>query len=84
MCLIKRRKAKQLAHILHKKCLLKQITKGKIGGLEVTGRQGREHKQLPDHIMETREYWTLKQEALGHTMWRIHFGTDYLMNEASR
>jgi hypothetical protein len=48
----------------------------------------RRRKQIMDNIKERRGYWTLKQEALVHTIWRIRFGggrgsrkTDYRMNK---
>ena len=63
-------------HILHRSCLLKHVSGGKTEGrIEVTGRQGRRRKQLLDDLKETRGYWDLKEEALGHTVWRTHFGT---------
>jgi hypothetical protein len=36
---IKRRKAKWIVHILYRNCLLKHVIEGKIGVIEVTGRQ---------------------------------------------
>jgi hypothetical protein len=43
------RKTNWIGHILRSNCLLKHITKGKIqSGIEVTGRQGRMCKQVPD------------------------------------
>jgi hypothetical protein len=38
---IKRRKANWIGHILRRNCLLKHFIEGKIGGIEVRGRQGR-------------------------------------------
>jgi hypothetical protein len=57
-------------------CRLKHITKGKIEGVEVTGRQGRRRKQLLDDLKETRGYWKLKEEALDRTLWRTRFGRE--------
>jgi hypothetical protein len=37
-------------------------------------RKGRRHKQLLDDLKEMREYCKLKDEALDHTVSRIHFG----------
>jgi hypothetical protein len=50
---IKRRKANWIGHILHRNCLLKHVTEGKIEEeIEVTGRQGRRHKQLLNDLTE--------------------------------
>jgi hypothetical protein len=66
---IKGRKSIWIAHILCRNCLPKHVTEEKIAGrLEVTERPGRRHKQLPDDLTETREYWKLKKEALDHTL----------------
>jgi hypothetical protein len=49
---------------LHRNCLLKHITEGKIEGrTEVKGRQGRRRKS--DDLKETRGYWKMEKEALG-------------------
>ena len=49
-------------HILHGNCFLKLIIEGKIEGrIEVTGRRGRIHNQLLDHLTEMRQYWKLKE-----------------------
>jgi hypothetical protein len=42
--------------------------------VNVTGRRGRRCKQLLDGLKEKSGYWTLKEEALDHTLWRIRFG----------
>jgi len=48
---IKRRKDNWIGHILHRNCLLKQVTQGKGGGrIEVTGRRGRRRKQPLDDL----------------------------------
>jgi hypothetical protein len=46
-------------------------------GIEVTGRQGRRHRNLLDDLKERREYYHLKEEALDRTMWRAHFGRGF-------
>ena len=43
----------------------------------MAGGQGRRSKQLLDDLKETREYWTLKEEALDSTLWRTRFGRGY-------
>jgi hypothetical protein len=63
---IKRRKANWIGDILHRNCLLKHMTEGRI---EMTGRRGRRCKQLLDDLKEKTRYWKLKEEAL--------FGRDY-------
>jgi hypothetical protein len=63
---------------LRRNYLLKHVTEGKIQEeMEVTGKQGRRHKQLLDGLKEMRKYWKLEEEALGHTLWRSHFGRCY-------
>jgi hypothetical protein len=55
---IKRRKGNWIGHILRTNCLIKHTTEGKIeGGIEVTGRQARRCKQLPNDLNEKRGYW---------------------------
>jgi hypothetical protein len=67
---IKRRKADWIGHILRW-----NIIEGKIEGrIEVTGRQGRRHKQLLDDLKEIIGYWKLKEEALDRIPWRTRFG----------
>jgi len=54
---IKRRDANWIYRILHRKCLLKYGTEGKIEGrIEVVGRRGRSRKQLLDDLKKTRGY----------------------------
>jgi hypothetical protein len=73
--MIKGMKANWISHFLRTNCLLKQITVRKIGGMiEVMRRQERRHKQLMDGCKEKRRYWNLKEKALGHTLWKTHFG----------
>jgi hypothetical protein len=75
---IRKRKAKWIGHILHRNCLLQQVTEGKIkGGIEVTGRQGRRRRKLLDDLKERRGYPHLKEEALDCTMWRVRFGSGF-------
>jgi hypothetical protein len=33
--------------------------------------------QLLDDLKEKRRYWTLKEEALDHTLWRTPIGRGY-------
>ena len=77
-------------HILHRICLLKHVTEGKIEGrIEVTGRRGRRRKQLLNDLKEARRYWKLKEEAQDCTPWRTQFGrglrtcctADYITND---
>ena len=42
--------------------------------MEVTRRRGRRRKKLLDDLKVRRGYSHLKEEALGLTMWRNHFG----------
>ena len=73
-----KRKANWIGHILHRKCLLKQVTEGKIKGqIEVTRRQGRRRKKLLDYLKERRVYCELKKEDLDHTMWRNRFARGF-------
>jgi hypothetical protein len=52
---VKRWKANWIGHILSIRCLLKHVIEGKIkGSIEMMGRRGRRHKQLLDHLRETR------------------------------
>jgi hypothetical protein len=75
---IKRRKANWIGHIFRRKCTLEHITEIKIeGGIEVTGRQERRHKQLLDNLKETAGYWKPKKEILYSTLWRTRFGRIY-------
>jgi hypothetical protein len=71
---IKRRKAYWSSYILCRNCLLKHTIEGKIeGGIEVTERQGKIHKQLLDDLKGKRGHWKLKEEAVDHTRWRTRF-----------
>jgi hypothetical protein len=58
-----------IGHILHRNYLLQRVIEGKIkGGIEVTGRRGRERRKLLDDLKERRGYCHLKEEALDLTM----------------
>jgi hypothetical protein len=62
---IRNRKANWIAHILRRNCILQRVIEGKIqGGIEVTGRQERRHRNLLDDLKERRGYSHLKEEAL--------------------
>jgi len=62
-------KAKWIAHILHRNCLLQCIIEGKIkGGIEVTRRRGRGRRKLLDDLKERKGYSHLKEEAPDHPM----------------
>jgi hypothetical protein len=76
---MKGRKAYCIGHMLRGNCLLKHATEGKIGG---TGGRARRHKQLLNDLKDTRGYWKLKEDAADRTVWRIHFGAGYNMNES--
>ena len=52
---IRKRKANWIGHILHRKCLLKQVIEGKIKGeTEVTRRRGRRRRKLLDDLKDKR------------------------------
>jgi len=75
---IKQRMANWIGHILHRNCLLKRATEEKIEErTEATGRRGRRHKQLLDDLKENRGSGKWKEEAVGCTLWNIHFGRGY-------
>ena len=75
---IRKRKANWIGHILSRNCLLKQVIEGKIKGeIEVTRKQGRRRKKLLDDLKDRRGYSHLKEEALGHNMWRDRFGRGF-------
>jgi hypothetical protein len=73
---IRKWKANWIGHILHRHCLIQQVTKGKIQGgiIEVIGRQGRRRRKLLDDLKERRGYSHLEEEALDRTIWRARFG----------
>jgi hypothetical protein len=75
---ISKQKANWISYILHRNCLLQWVIEGKIkGGIEVTGRQGRRHRKLPDDLKERRGYSHFKEEALDRIMWRARFGRGF-------
>jgi hypothetical protein len=52
-----RRKVNWIGHILHRHCLLKHVIEGNIGRrIDMTERQGRRHKKLPDDLTEKKGY----------------------------
>ena len=63
--------------MLRRNCRLKHIIEGKIGGIELTIRQGRRRKQLLNDLKETREYSKLKEEALDRVLQKYRFGRGY-------
>ena len=72
---IRKRKANWIGHVLRRNCLLKWVIEGKIKGeREVTRRQGRRRKKLPDDLKDRRGYCHLKEEALNRTVWRNRLG----------
>ena len=73
-----KRKANWIGHNLRRNFLLQQVIEGKIiGGIEVTGRQGRRRRKLLDELKERKGYSYLKEEALDRTMWRARFGRGF-------
>jgi hypothetical protein len=42
--------------------------------MEVTRRRGRRRRKLLEDLKDRRGYSHLKEEALGRTIWRNHFG----------
>jgi hypothetical protein len=72
---VKRRKASEIVHFLHRNCLperkkerkRKEERKG-------TERRGGRRQQLLYDFKEKRRYRHLKQETLDRTVWKIHFG----------
>jgi hypothetical protein len=75
---IRKRKANWIGHILHRNCLLQQVTEGKIqGGIEMTGRKGRRRRKLLDELKKWRGYSHLKEKSLDRTMWRARFGRGF-------
>jgi hypothetical protein len=50
---IGRSKDNWIGHTLRRNCLLKHVSEGKIdGGMKVTGRRGRKHRQLQNTLKE--------------------------------
>ena len=72
---IRKRKANWIGQFLRRKCILQHVIEGKIKGqIEVTRRQGRRRKKLPDDLKDRRSYCQMKEEALDRTVWRKCFG----------
>jgi hypothetical protein len=69
-----KKKANWIGHILHRNCLLKYVTEGKIG---VRIRRGRRCEKLLDEHKKKIGYCELKEEAQDRAMWRTHFNIDY-------
>ena len=66
---ITNRKSNWIGYILRRNGLVKHVIEGKMKGrIEMTGRQGKTHKQLLNDPKETNVYWKLKEEALDHTL----------------
>jgi hypothetical protein len=74
---VKRRKATWIGNILRRNCRLKHVIEGKIGGIELTIRQGGKRKQLLNELKETRECCKLKEEALDRVLRKYRFGRSY-------
>jgi len=71
---IKRRKTKWIGHILCRKCLLKHVNEGKIGGaIKVTGGRGRRRKQLlydlKENYMEI-ERLSIRSQSVENAVWK--------------
>jgi len=59
-------------------CLLIHIIEGQVEGrIEVMRRLGRRPKQLLGDLMEKREYFKLKAEALDHSLQRTRIRRGY-------
>jgi hypothetical protein len=58
---------------LRRNYILKHIIEEKVGGIEVTGRQGRRYKQLLDNLKERIGYLKFKDEALHCILWRRYY-----------
>ena len=55
-----------------------EVIEGKIKRqIDVTRRQGRRRKKLPDDLKDKRGYCELKEEALDLTMWRNRFARGF-------
>jgi hypothetical protein len=61
-------------HILHRSCLIKNVTEGNVEGrIEVTERRVRRCKELLDDLKKRRRYFKLKKEALDRIPCRPRF-----------
>jgi hypothetical protein len=72
---VQRKKAYWICHILRSNCLLKYVTKRKVGGrTEVIERRGRRRKQLLDDIKETTRYWKqiriTRSRSVENSLWK--------------
>jgi hypothetical protein len=75
---ISKRNANWIGHMLHRNCLLQQVTEEKIkGGIEVTGRRGRRRRKLSDDLKERRGYSHLQEEAIERTLRTTRFGRGF-------
>ena len=75
---LKKKKTKWTGHIMCRNYLLIYIIEGQMEGrIEVMQRQGRRPKQLLGDLMEKREYFKLKAEALDHSLQRTRFRRGY-------
>ena len=77
---VKRRKINCTGHTLRGNCVLKPVTEGEIGRIQVTGRQRRRRKHLLNDLKETRVKWKLEKETLDRTVWRTGFGSSLDMS----
>ena len=69
----KRRRDDWIGHILCRNCLLKHVERKIEEKIEVMGRRRRRRKQILVDFKENKGYLKLKDEALGHTLWKIRF-----------
>ena len=68
----RKKKAKWIGDILHRKCYLKRVIKGNAEGrIEVTGRLGIRYRQLLDDLKERGGCRKLKAKVLDRTLWRL-------------
>jgi hypothetical protein len=74
---VKIRKSNWIDDVLHRNCLLKLVIEGKIGRIEVTGRQGRRHMQRLDDLNGKTGHWKWTEEALDHTVRRTGCGRGF-------
>ena len=60
---MRKRKADWIGHILRRNCLLQRVIEGQInGGIEVTGRRGRNRRKLLDELKERKGCSHLKRK----------------------
>jgi hypothetical protein len=72
----KRRKDDWIGHILHRNCLLKHNIEGKIGRLEVTGKQD-DISSYWLNLRKQEDTGNWKEEVLDRIMYITHFGKGY-------